>query len=68
MRTMFAVTAAAIFLLLSAPLASFLGDSELVSAFRVASLAFVVSAVGFESATRLSKSLKFRSLSITKIT
>jgi len=68
MRTAFAVVAATLFFLLSAPLARFLESDELIWAFRVASLTFVVSAIGFESSTRLSKSLRFRSLSITKIT
>jgi len=66
-RFVLACLAALIFFVASPWVADLMRLPDLLDPLRVSSLAFVISALGFESSTRLSKNLQFIPLSVTKI-
>ena len=68
LRFAFAAVLSIALVILAPVIAEVAGNDDLVTPLRVAGIAIIVAALGFETAIRLSKDLRFRSISVVKAT
>lgn len=68
LRFVFSVVLSMALVVLAPVIAEVIGNDDLVNPLRVAGIAIIVAALGFETAIRLSKDLRFRSVSVVKAT
>ena len=68
LRFAFSIVLSMALVILAPVIANVAGNDDLVNPLRVAGIAIIVAALGFETAIRLSKNLQFRSVSVVKAT